>query len=276
MVTGMLEAVAVLGVIETLVLDFPAAPGDAEYFPAADPPTREVSEPERVEHLAVGLVLAVEDHPHRFPAERFPRVKVVGVPDFNPVLPLAEDLMGRLAEKPLLGGREQFGGIVFQTGDDEESQIADVVQEGGSGEFSIDDHVIGKTAASVADGAPEQSPTDAVLAIPRAVGFNIQGKGQAGSHHTDHSQFVVVADDLFLLVPVGEPTTGWDFSDERGRGAANCRKHGSKEGQLRLLGFARGTNGPFRGPRKHLALLTRLTIALGGGQVYVIGRAAGR
>jgi hypothetical protein len=42
------------------------------------------------------------------------------------------------------------------------------------------------------------------------------------------------------------------------------------------LGFIvtnlRGTNGPFRGPRKHLALQTRLTVALGGGKEYLLGR----
>ena len=38
---------------------------------------------------------------------------------------------------------------------------------------------------------------------------------------------------------VGEPTTGSDFREERGRGTAKCRKHGSKEGGLRPLGFSR-------------------------------------
>ena len=36
--------------------------------------------------------------------------------------------------------------------------------------------------------------------------------------------------------------------------------------------LARGTNGTFRGPREHLALQTRLTIALGGAQEYLLGR----
>jgi hypothetical protein len=36
--------------------------------------------------------------------------------------------------------------------------------------------------------------------------------------------------------------------------------------------LATGTNGPFRGPWKHLVLQTRLTIALGGGQEYIMGR----
>ena len=36
-----------------------------------------------------------------------------------------------------------------------------------------------------------------------------------------------------------------------------------------------GTNGPFQGPWKHLAVRTRPTIAFGGGQVYCIGRSGG-
>jgi len=35
---------------------------------------------------------------------------------------------------------------------------------------------------------------------------------------------------------------------------------------------ARGTKSTFRGPREHLALQTRLTVALGGGQEYLLGR----
>ena len=46
----------------------------------------------------------------------------------------------------------------------------------------------------------------------------------------------------------------------------------SKEEQLRSFGvLVRGTNGAFRGPRKHRVLQTRPTVAFGGAQVYVIG-----
>ena len=40
--------------------------------------------------------------------------------------------------------------------------------------------------------------------------------------------------------------------------------------------LGRGTDGPSRGPRKHLALQTRLSFAFSSGQAYVIGRAGGR
>jgi len=38
---------------------------------------------------------------------------------------------------------------------------------------------------------------------------------------------------------VGEPTTGSDFREKKGRGAAKCQKHWSKEGRLRPLGSSR-------------------------------------
>src|SRR5271157_2812468 len=99
MVADMFEAVAALG--------------HAEDGATADSVTREVGEPVRLAHCAIGLVLAITNHAHRFPTQCFPRVKVVSIPDFHPVLPGAKDLMGSLVEKPFLGGREQFGEIVF-------------------------------------------------------------------------------------------------------------------------------------------------------------------
>ena len=93
--------------------------------------------------------------------------------------------------------------MFFKRATTRESQIPDVVQKGGGGEVPVGDHIVGKTAAQVADGTAEESPTGVVLAIPRAVGFDIQGQGQAGSHHTDHDQLVMVAEDLPFLVAHG-------------------------------------------------------------------------
>ena len=51
------------------------------------------------------------------------------------------------------------------------------MQKGGGGVVPIGDHIIGKTAAEVADGTAEKSPTGVILAVPRTVGFHIQGQG---------------------------------------------------------------------------------------------------
>ena len=76
-----------------------------------------------------------------------------------------------------------------------------------------------------------------------------------------------------LASRVGEPTTESDSSDERGYGRARYCKHGSKRGNCGLLSTPeRHETDPRRGPREHLALQTRLTLALGGGQEYIGGR----
>ena len=176
MVADVLEAVKVLGVVEALVLDLPATFGHAEDGATARPPGREVGEPVGFEHRAVGLVLPIADHAHGFPAESFPRIKVVGVPDLHPILTVAEDLMRTLMAKALLGCRPQFREIVFQPGDDGEAQVSRLVQEGGGGEPTIDDHIVGKAWAEVPESTAQQSATGVVLALPRAVRFHIQGQ----------------------------------------------------------------------------------------------------
>jgi len=49
-----------------------------------------------------------------------------------------------------------------------------------------------------------------------------------------------------------------------------------ERGAVAVFGvLARGTNGPFRGPWKHLAVQTRLPVAFNWGQAYVASRAGG-
>jgi hypothetical protein len=106
MVAEVLEAIAVLGVMKALVFDFPATLRHAEEGAAADLVARKVGEPVRLENLTVGLVLPIADDAHGFPPQRFPGVKVVGIPDFHRVLAVAADWVRRLVAKPLLGGGE--------------------------------------------------------------------------------------------------------------------------------------------------------------------------
>jgi hypothetical protein len=87
--------------------------------------------------------------------------------------------------------------------DDGESQIARVVQEGSAGEFPIGHHIVGEVAAGVFNHAAQEPASGVVLAIPGAVGFDIQEQGQAGSHHTIHDQLILVTEDPVLLIPAG-------------------------------------------------------------------------
>jgi hypothetical protein len=130
------------------------------------------------------------------------RVKIIGIQDFHPVLPLAENLMRRLVKKPFLGRREQFREIIPQANDDVESLIVGVVHEGSAGEFPIGDYVVDKAPAGVLDGATRELAGGTVLAIPRAVRLDIERQSQACSHRTDQDQPVMIAEDLSLLIPV--------------------------------------------------------------------------
>jgi hypothetical protein len=54
-------------------------------------------------------------------------------------------------------------------------------------------------------------------------------------------------------------------------GEASCKVERRAVAVFGVL--ARGTNGPFRGTWKHLAVQTRLPVAFNWGQAYVAGRA---
>ena len=78
--------------------------------------------------------------------------------------------------KALLGCRQQFREIVFQPGDDGEAQVSRLVQEGGGGEPPIDDHIVGKAWAEVADERGAAACDRRGTRSPRAVRFDIQGQ----------------------------------------------------------------------------------------------------
>src|SRR5579885_181986 len=197
-----LEAVAVLGVIEPLILNVPAALGEAEQFAAADLASREIGKPERLDDFAARLMLTVTHDAHGLPVERLPRVEIVGVPNFNAVLALGKDLVWRLVPESLPGGGEQFGEIALEADHDVESQIVRLLEERGAGIFAIGHHVVGKAWPEAFDSAPQQATAGAELAIAGAVGFDIERQHQAGSDHADHRQLMVITDNLLPRVMV--------------------------------------------------------------------------
>src|SRR5213592_3333918 len=116
MVAEMLEAVAVLGVVEALVLDLPAALGHAIEGAAADA-GRSVGEPVGFDHLTVALMLPVAQHPHRGPAQGVPGIEVVGIPQLDPLAVLLEDVGGGLVAEALLGGLVEQRQVGLEPGD---------------------------------------------------------------------------------------------------------------------------------------------------------------
>src|SRR5271167_914247 len=74
------------------------------------------------------------------------------------------------------------------------------MQERCGGEFSIDDHILGKAFSQAPEHAPQQALPGGVLAIAGSVGFPIEGQRQAGSHHADHHERMLIAQDLFRSI----------------------------------------------------------------------------
>src|ERR1039458_9116506 len=126
----------------------------------------------------------------------------------------------------------------------------------------------------------------------RTLGGCISGHGAAGSPRFEDLRAVLVGSVQYKQA--GESwwvRRGWAIDQARPllsvaldqepsgaatirkHGAKKCRKHGSKEGQQRPLGFAIGADGHSTGPREQLALQTRLMVASGGDQAYLLGRA---
>src|SRR6516225_389334 len=104
--TDMLKAIPTLGFIKTFVLDFPTALGHVEQRSNPHARRRKICQPVGFDHLAVGLVLTIEEHAHGFPAQGIPGIEVVGLPDLYAILPIAKDRAGRSARKAFPGGAE--------------------------------------------------------------------------------------------------------------------------------------------------------------------------
>ena len=74
------------------------------------------------------------------------------------------------------------------------------MQERGGGKSSIDNHIVCPACSSprspVAISAVRRH-----IAIARSIGFPIARQRQAGSHHADHHQRMLIALNLFLGIP---------------------------------------------------------------------------
>src|ERR1700730_42148 len=188
MMADVFQAMAVLGVIETLVLYLPTTLGHVIERTTADCSHRGIGEPEGFNHLAVRLVLSVEDDPYGLPTQSVPRIEVVGVPELDLIRSVPKGNCGRLGGKSFLRSGQQFGQVRFQARHDRQAQIADGMQKGSVVESPIDHDVIGKTDAEFVDGPAQQALGAGVFAIARPVGFYIDGKGQSGPYYADQDQ----------------------------------------------------------------------------------------
>src|SRR3974390_1692658 len=93
--TDMLKAIPTLGFIKTFVLDFPTALGHVEQRSNPHARRRKVCQPVGFDHLAIGLVLTIEEHARGFTAQGIPGIELFGLPDLHAILPIAKDGGGR-------------------------------------------------------------------------------------------------------------------------------------------------------------------------------------
>src|SRR5438552_13929679 len=100
-VADVFQSVAVLGVVEALVLDLPAALGQGVERAAADLSGGKIGEPVGLDDFPVRMTLAITDHAHALPAQRLPRIKVFGVPELDLIGAVPElEVRGLGAEAP--------------------------------------------------------------------------------------------------------------------------------------------------------------------------------
>jgi len=67
-VADMFQAIAILGVVESLIRDLSAAFGEAKQGTAVELASKKIGQPESLADGAVGFVVAVTKHPDDLPA----------------------------------------------------------------------------------------------------------------------------------------------------------------------------------------------------------------
>jgi hypothetical protein len=160
----------------------------------------EVGQPVSFVDGAIGLGLSITEDANRLPAQAVPRIKVIGIPHFNPIPTTAEPLSGSRLGPSLLGLMPQLGQVGLQPGQHRQSQVCGSMQEGSGGIEAIGYDVIGKAGSQQLDGPLQQPLASRILAVAWAVGLDIEGQRQSGAHHTDQAEVVIMANDLMVWV----------------------------------------------------------------------------
>jgi len=83
MAADVLHTVTILGIVESLIFDFPSRLGHSIQGAAIYFAGREIRQPVGFHHSLIGFVLTVANDADGWPAESLPRVKIIGIPDFD-------------------------------------------------------------------------------------------------------------------------------------------------------------------------------------------------
>jgi hypothetical protein len=200
MMRQVLHTITGLTVIESLVFHFPAALGQMVEALGTGSVFGEVGQPVSFVDGAIGLGLSITEDANRLLAQAVPRIKVIGIPHFNPIPTTAEPLSGSRLGPSLLGLMPQLGQVGLQPGQHRQSQVCGSMQEGSGGIEAIGYDVIGKAGSQQLDGPLQQPLASRILAVAWAVGLDIEGQRQSGAHHTDQAEVVIMANDLMVWV----------------------------------------------------------------------------
>ena len=147
---NVLHTVAVLGIVESLVPDFPAALGQFEERPRRQLGDGKVDYPFGLNDRSVLLVLPIAQDPDRGPIQRAPGIEVVGIPNFDTVLAVEERVRWRLRAEAGFDRCGEFGQVLFQPGKDGKAHLIGAVEKRGGGEFRVGPHIVGKARAEMA------------------------------------------------------------------------------------------------------------------------------
>jgi len=99
MMADVFQPVSILAIVESLVFNLPPALRHVVESLAAHLRLCPVGQPVGFNHRTIRLMLPIADHADRFPAERIPWIKIIGIPNLHPVMTVPEFAIRRLEEK---------------------------------------------------------------------------------------------------------------------------------------------------------------------------------
>jgi hypothetical protein len=109
------QDIAALGIVEAPVLDFPAAPRNLIQREVAGFAQGEVGQPVGLDHAAIGSMLAITNHTDPVSVQDFPRGKIHGIPNLDPIPTVVAGACGRLRREAPFYGLREFRRVVLET-----------------------------------------------------------------------------------------------------------------------------------------------------------------
>src|SRR5260370_33273505 len=143
---------AVLGIIKSLVFDFPTAFRAMIEHPTADFFSRRIREPQGFDHLTVWFLLPIAQHAHGFPTQTLPGVEIIGIPKLHPIRAVTKGQLWTLASAALLRRGQQLRQVRFQARHHRQAQLTSGMEKGSGGKSPLHDTKGAKAATQPSSG----------------------------------------------------------------------------------------------------------------------------